>query len=111
MKSDVKPVVCSSGESNKVLFTGPTRLRGFMAQSTGPAGIAIINGLVNTTTVSGSANTQVYIAVSVGAGQTEALNLPEDGVLYAGRNGVGIVDGIGVTFNTSALNITLFIDK
>ena len=111
MKSDIKPVVCSSGESSKVLFTGPTRLRGFMAQSTGPAGIAIINGLVNTTTVSGSANTQVYFAVSVGAGQTEALNLPEDGILYAQRGGVGIVDGIGVTFNTSGLNITLFIDK
>jgi hypothetical protein len=31
--------------------------------------------------------------------------------LYAGRNGVGIIDGIGVTANTSALNITLFIDK
>jgi hypothetical protein len=111
MKSDVKPVVCLSSESNKVLFTGPTRLRGFMAQSTGPAGIAIINGLANATTVSGSVNTQVYIAVSVGAGQTEALNMAEDGVLYAGRNGVGIIDGIGVTANTSALNITLFIDK
>jgi hypothetical protein len=111
MKSDIKPVVCSSGESNKVLFTGPTRLRGFMIQSTGTSGIAIINGLVNATTVSGSANTQVYIAVSVGAGGTETLNMAEDGVLYAGRNGVGIIDGIGVTANTSALNITLFIDK
>ena len=111
MKSDVKPVVCDSTESNKVLFTGPTRLRGFMAQSTGAAGKAIINGLANSTTVSGSTNTQVYIQVSVGAGGTETLNLPEDGILYAERNGVGIVDGIGVTANTSALNITLFIDK
>jgi hypothetical protein len=109
MKSDVKPVV--TGASNAVLFTGPTRLRGFMIQSTGPAGTAIINGLVNATTVSGSTNTQVYIPVSVGAGGTETLNLPEDGILYARRNGVSIIDGIGVTANISALNITLFIDK
>ena len=111
MKSDVKPVICASGESNKVLFTGPTRLRGFMIQTTGPAGTAVINGLADATTVSSSTNTQVYIAVSVGAGGTETLNIPEDGVLYAGRNGTGIIDGIGVTANTSALNITLFIDK
>ena len=111
MKSDVKPVICASGESNKVLFAGPTRLRGFMIQSTGLSGTAVINGLANATTVSSSVNTQVYIAVSVGAGGTETLNIPEDGVLYAGRNGVGIIDGIGVTANTSALNITLFIDK
>ena len=111
MKSDVKPVICASDESSKVLFTGPTRLRGFMIQSTGPAGTAVINGLANVTTVSSSVNTQVYIAVSVGAGGTETLNIPEDGVLYAGRNGTGIIDGIGVTANTSALNITLFIDK
>jgi hypothetical protein len=111
MKSDVKPVVCASTSSNAVLFTGPTRLRGFMAQSTGPAGTAIINGLVNVTTVSGSVNTQVYIPISVGAGGTETLNLPEDGVLFAERNGTGIIDGIGVTANTSSLQITLFIDK
>ena len=111
MKSDVKPVICSSSESSKVLFTGPTRLRGFMIQSTGPAGTAVINGLADATTVSSSTNTQVYIAVSVGAGGTETLNIPEDGVLYAGRNGTGIIDGIGVTANTSALNVTLFIDK
>jgi hypothetical protein len=111
MKSDVKPVICASTESNKVLFTGPTRLRGFMIQSTGPAGTAIINGLADASTVSSSTNTQVYIAVSVGAGGTETLNIPEDGVLYAGRNGTGIIDGIGVTANISALNITLFIDK
>ena len=111
MKSDVKPVICASDESSKVLFTGPTRLRGFMIQSTGPAGTAVINGLANVTIVSSSVNTQVYIAVSVGAGGTETLNIPEDGVLYAGRNGTGIIDGIGVTANTSALNVTLFIDK
>ena len=110
-KSDVKPVLCASDEANKVLFTGPTRLRGLMIQSTGPAGRAVINGLANASTVSSSVNTQVYIAISVGAGGTETLNLPEDGVLYAGRNGVGIIDGIGVTANISALNITLFIDK
>ena len=109
MKSDVKPVVTSS--TNAVLFTGPTRLRGYMIQSTGSSGTAIINGLVNTTTVSSSTNTQVYIPVQVGAGGTETLNLPEDGVLFAGRNGTGIIDGIGVTNNTSALTITLFIDK
>ena len=111
MKSDVKPVICTSGETSKVLFTGPTRLRGFMIQSTGVAGIAFINGLANATTVSSSTNTEVYLAVAVGAGQTETLNLPEDGVLYAARGGKFIVDGIGVTGNTSALNITLFIDK
>ena len=111
MKSDVKPVICASNESNKVLFTGPTRLRGFMIQPTGVAGTAIINGLADASTVSSSTNTQVYMVVTVGAGQTETLNIPEDGVLYAERNGTGIVDGIGVTGNTSALNITLFIDK
>ena len=111
MKSDVKPVICPSTLSTAVLFTGPTRLRGLMIQSTGSSGIAIINGLANTTTVSTSSNTQVYFAVSVGAGQTESLNIPEDGVLYAGRNGTGIVDGIGVVSNTSGLNVTLFIDK
>jgi hypothetical protein len=111
MKSDVKPVICTSSESSKVLFTGPTRLRGFMIQSTGVAGTAIINGLANSTTVSSSTNTEVYFSVYVGAGGTETLNLPEDGVLYAGRGGKFIVDGIGVTGNTSALNVTLFIDK
>jgi hypothetical protein len=111
MKSDVKPVVCLSTDANKVLFTGPTRLRGFFIQSTGVAGTAVINGLVNATTVSSSANTQIYFAVSVGAGQTESLNLPEDGILYAQRGGVGVIDGIGVTANVSALNITLLIDK
>ena len=49
--------------------------------------------------------------VQIGAGQTETLNLPEDGILYAQRGGKGIVDGVGVTGNTSSLNITLFIDK
>ena len=111
MKSDVKPVICASTSSNAVLFTGPTRLRGFMIQSSGPAGTAIINGLANVTTVSSSTNTQVYIPVQVGANGTETLNLPEDGVLYAQRGGVGIVDGIGITANISALTITLFIDK
>ena len=111
MKSDVKPVICASTSTNAVLFTGPTRLRGFMIQSTGTSGTAIINGLANASTVSSSINTQVYIAVSVGAGGTETLNIPEDGVLYAERNGIGIIDGVGVTANTSALNITLFIDK
>jgi len=109
MKSDVKPVVTSS--TNAVLFTGPTRLRGYMIQSTGSSGTAIINGLANATTVSSSTNTQVYISVAVGAGQTETLNIPEDGVLYAQRNGTGIVDGVGVTANSSSLIVTLFIDK
>ena len=111
MKGDVKPVAIASNVSTAVLFTGPTRLRGFIAQSTGTSGTAIINGLANVTTVSSSTNTQVYIPVQVGAGGTETLNLPEDGVLFAGRNGTGIIDGIGVTNNTSALTITLFIDK
>ena len=107
-KSDVKPVVTSS--TNAVLFTGPTRLRGFMIQATS-SGTAIINGLANATTVSSSTNTQVFLQVFVGAGQTETLNLPEDGILYAGRNGTAIIDGVGVTSNSGALNITLFIDK
>jgi hypothetical protein len=108
-KSDVKPVNTSA--TNAVLYTGPTRLRGFLIQSTGGSGSAIINGLANATTVSSSTNTQVFLQVFVGAGQTETLNLPEDGVLYAGRNGTGIIDGVGVTSNSGALNITLFIDK
>jgi hypothetical protein len=111
MKSDVKPVICASNVSTAVLFTGPTRLRGYMIQSTGTSGTCIINGLANITTVSTSTNTQVYIPVSVGAGGTETLNLPEDGVLYAGRNGTGIIDGVGVASNTSALIVTLFIEK
>jgi hypothetical protein len=49
-------------------------------------------------------NTQVYIPISVGAGQVETLNIPEDGVLYAERNGTGIIDGIGVVSNTSGLS-------
>jgi hypothetical protein len=111
MKGDVKPVAIASNVSTAVLFTGPTRLRGFIAQSTGSSGTAIINGLQNTTTVSTSTNTQVYIPISVGAGQVETLNIPEDGILYAERNGTGIIDGIGVVSNSSGLAITLFIDK
>ena len=109
MKSDVKPVVTSS--SNAVLFAGPTRLRGYAVQSTGTAGSVVINGLVNSTTVSSSTNTEVYIPVRVGAQQTEALNIPEDGVLYAARNGTGIVDGVGITGNSNGLIVVLFIDK
>jgi hypothetical protein len=109
MKSDVKPVTTNA--SNAVLFTGPTRLRGYMVQGTGTAGSCIINGLVNSTTVSSSTNTQVYIPVRVGAQQTEALNIPEDGVLYAARNGTGIVDGVGITGNSNGLIVVLFIDK
>jgi hypothetical protein len=109
MKSDVKPVTTSA--SNAVLFTGPTRLRGYVVQGTGTAGTCLINGLVNSTTVSSSTNTEVSIPVRVGAQQTEALNIPEDGVLYAARNGTGIVDGIGVTGNTAGLIVVLFIDK
>ena len=111
MKGDVKPVAIASNVSTAVLFTGPTRLRGFIAQSTGSSGLAIINGLANVTTVSTSTDTQVYIPISVGAGQVETLNIPEDGILYAERNGTGIIDGIGVVSNSSGLAITLFIDK
>ena len=110
-KSDVKPVICPSNLSTAVLFTGPTRLRGYMIQNgTGTSGTCIINGLANTTTVSTSTNTEVYIPIAVASGGTETLNLPEDGVLYAERNGTGIVDGIGVVSNTS-LTVTLFIEK
>jgi hypothetical protein len=111
MKGDVKPVAIASNVTTAVLFTGPTRLRGFIAQSTGTSGTAIINGLANVTTVSTSTNTQVYIPISVGAGQVETLNIPEDGILYAERNGTGIIDGIGVVSNSGGLAITLFIDK
>jgi hypothetical protein len=111
MKSDVKPVRLPFNEPNGVLFTGPTRLRGFMIQSTGSSGVCYINGLENSTTVSSSVNTQVFIPVYVGAGATETLNLPEDGVLYAERGGTGIVDGIGITGNTSGLSVVVFIDK
>jgi hypothetical protein len=111
MKSDVKPVVLASNISTAVLFTGPTRLRGYMIQAGATSGSCIINGLANASTVSTSTNTQVYIPIQVGAGGTETLNLPEDGVLYAGRNGTGIIDGVGVASNTSALIVTLFIEK
>ena len=109
MKSDVKPVTTSA--SSAVLFTGPTRLRGYVVQGTGTAGTCLINGLVNSTTVSSSTNTEVSIPVRVGAQQTEALNIPEDGVLYAARNGTGIVDGVGITGNSNGLIVVLFIDK
>jgi hypothetical protein len=108
-KGDVKPVVSSA--ANAVLFTGPTRLRGYAVQSTGSSGTVVINGLANITTVSSSTNTEVYIPISVGAGQTETLNLAEDGVLYARRNGTGIIDGIGITGNTDSLRVILYIDK
>ena len=110
-KSDIKPVICDANTSTVVLFTGPTRLRGYMVQNgTAVAGGCVINGLTNTTTVSSSTTTQVYIPIKVNANSTETLNLPEDGVLYAQRNGSGIVDGIGIVSNTS-LTVTLFIDK
>jgi hypothetical protein len=31
--------------------------------------------------------------------------------LYAARNGTGIIDGIGITGNSSGLIVVLFIDK
>lgn len=99
-KSDVKPVVLTS---DGVAFTGRTRLRGLMVQSTGSSGSAIINTLDATgATTAASTATGVYIKVQVGAGGTETLNLPEDGVLYA--------DGIGSTA-ISNVSVTLFIDK
>jgi hypothetical protein len=109
MKSDVKPV--TSSQSNQVLFTGPTRLRGYSVQGAGTAGSVVINGLVNSTTVSSSLSTQVYLPIKVGANQVETLNLPEDGVLYAARNGSNIIDGIGITGNSAGLVVVLFIDK
>ena len=110
-KSDVKPVVVAAASTSQVLFTGRTRLRGYMIQSTGSSGSCEINGLANVTTVSSTTTTGVYIPINVGAGETETLNIPEDGVLYANSVSTDIVDGIGVTANSSALNITLFIDK
>ena len=58
-KSDVKPVFINS--ANAVAFTGRTRLRGYVVQSTGSSGTLIINGLANATTVSSSTNTQVFL--------------------------------------------------
>ena len=99
-KSDVKPVVLTG---NGVAFAGRTRLRGLMVQSTGSSGSAIINNLDATgATTSASTTTGVYLKVQVGAGGTETLNLPEDGVLYTG--------GIGSTA-ISNVTVTLFIDK
>jgi hypothetical protein len=109
MKSDVKPVVSSA--SNAVLFTGATRLRGYAVQSTGNSGVVKINGLADASTVSSSTNTEVFIPVRVAVGQTETLNLPEDGVLYATRSGTGIINGIGITGNTAGHTVILFIDK
>jgi hypothetical protein len=111
MKSDVKPIVITNTQTSAVAFTGRTRLRAYSLQGLSTSGTVVINGLANATTVSASTNTQVYIPIAVGANQTETLNLPEDGVLFAGRNGTGIVDGVGVTGNSSGLTITLFIDK
>ena len=111
MKGDVKPVAIASNVTTAVLFAGPTRLRGFIIQAGATSGACIINGLANVTTVSTSTNTQVYIPISVGAGQVETLNIPEDGILYAERNGTGTIDGIGIASNTSGLTVTLFIDK
>jgi hypothetical protein len=103
MKSDVKPVVLSA---NGVAFTGRTRLRGYALQSNttvgGSAGTANINTLTNPTTVSSSTGSGVYIPLTVPPGQTETLNIPEDGVLY--------IDGIGATSVTNA-SLILFIDK
>ena len=110
-KGDVKPVYIASSSSNAVAFTGRTRLRGMVVQSTGSSGSLIVNGLANATTVSSSTNTQVYFIVQVGAGGTQSIYIPEDGVLYSSNNSVGCVDGIGVTGNSSSLSAILFIDK
>jgi hypothetical protein len=110
-KSDVKPIYIASSSTNAVAFTGRTRLRGLVIQSTGSSGSMIINGLANATTVSSSTNTQVYFIVQVGAGGTQSVYIPEDGVLYGSNNAVGCVDGVGVTANSSALSAILFIDK
>ena len=103
MKSDVKPVVLTS---NGVAFTGRTRLRAYALQSNtttgGTAGTADINLLANATNVSSTTTTGVYIPVRVPPGQTETLNLPEDGVLY--------VDGVGATSVANA-TLILYIDK
>ena len=109
-KGDVKPVVCQNNSATAVLWTGPTRLRGIIAQSVGTSGTAFINGLADATTVSSSTNTQVYMLISVGAGQSVTLNLPEDGINYAAKAAVGVIDGIGV-INNSGINVTLLIDK
>jgi hypothetical protein len=110
-KSDVKPVVVAAATTSQVLFTGRTRLRGYMIQSTGSSGSCVINGLANTTTVSSTTTTGVYIPINVGAGETETLNIPEDGVLYADSVSADIVDGIGVTAKSTTITVTLFIDK
>jgi len=40
-KSDVKPVICAANLTTLVLFTGPTRLRGYMVQN----GTGIVDGI------------------------------------------------------------------
>jgi len=72
-KSDVKPVVLTT---DGVGFTGRTRLRGLMVQSTGSSGSAIINTLDATgATTAASTTTGVYLKVQVGAGGTETLKI------------------------------------
>jgi hypothetical protein len=110
-KGDVKPIYIASNSTNAVAFTGRTRLRGMVVQSTGSSGSMIINGLANVTTVSSSTNTQVYFQVNLPANQTQSIYIPEDGVLYGSNNSVGCVDGVGITGNSSALTAILFIDK
>jgi hypothetical protein len=92
-------------------LAGPTRLRGLCCSINWNCWYCYNKWISKSTTVSSSTNTQVYIPVRVGAQQTETLNIPEDGVLYAARNGTGIVDGIGITGNTAGLIVVLFIDK
>jgi hypothetical protein len=110
-KGDVKPIYIASNSTNAVAFTGRTRLRGMVIQSTGSSGSLIVNGLANATTVSSSTNTQVYFQVYLAANQNQTIVIPEDGILYGSNNAVGCVDGVGITGNSSALSATLFIDK
>jgi hypothetical protein len=86
-------------------------LRGFMIQSTGTSGIAFINGLANATTVSVSTNTQVYICSICWSRPNRNFKSSRRWRFICSKSVEGIVDGVGVTGNTSALNITLFIDK
>jgi len=102
MKSDVKPIILTA---NGIAFEGRTRLRGYALQSNtttgGSAGTANINTIAGGT-VSSTTTTGVYIPLTVPPGQTETLNIPEDGVLY--------VDGIGATSIANA-SLILYIDK
>jgi|TARA_R110000822_G_scaffold46741_3_gene124394 hypothetical protein len=95
MKSDVKALrVTGTG----AVFTGRTRLRGIILNSTEAAGGT--DGAIKL--YDGQATPQLQFEVSVQAGDDFTLNLPEDGVLFK--------DGLYTSVLTACL-ATVLIDK